>query len=63
LWAKLTLITSNQNCVVWAAQILCGDAILVFSVFFIEAAGFSDVQAFDVNISLSACYIIDGLIC
>lgn len=30
---------------------------------FLEAAGFSDVQAFDVNISLSACYIIGGIIC
>jgi SP family general alpha glucoside:H+ symporter-like MFS transporter len=60
---ELTLIISNQNCVVWAAQILCGNAILGFSVVFLEAAGFSDVQAFDVNISLSACYIIGGLIC
>jgi SP family general alpha glucoside:H+ symporter-like MFS transporter len=32
-------------------------------VVFLEAAGFSELQAFDVNISLSACYIIGGLIC
>jgi SP family general alpha glucoside:H+ symporter-like MFS transporter len=51
------------NCVVWAAQILCGNAILGFSVVFLEAAGFSDIQAFDINISLSACYIIGGIIC
>lgn len=51
------------NCVVWAAQILCGNAILGFSVVFLEAAGFSELQAFDVNISLSACYIIGGIIC
>ncbi|KAH8748588.1 putative MFS alpha-glucoside transporter [Hyaloscypha finlandica] len=51
------------NCVVWAAQILCGNAILGYSVVFLERAGFSEVQAFDINISLSACYIIGGLIC
>jgi MFS transporter, SP family, general alpha glucoside:H+ symporter len=51
------------NCVVWAAQILCGNAILGYSVEFLEAAGFSELQAFDVNISLSACYIIGGIIC
>lgn len=48
---------------VWAAQILCGNAILGYSVVFLEAAGFTDLQAFDVNISLSACYIIGGAIC
>lgn len=48
---------------VWAAQILCGNAILGYSVTFLEAAGFSEIQAFDVNISLSACYIIGGIIC
>ncbi len=52
-----------KNCVVWAAQILCGNAILGYSVVFLEAAGFSELQAFDVNISLSACYIIGGIIC
>ncbi|OJJ42780.1 hypothetical protein ASPZODRAFT_155048 [Penicilliopsis zonata CBS 506.65] len=51
------------NCVVWAAQILCGNALLGYSVEFLEAAGFSELQAFDVNISLSACYIIGGVIC
>lgn len=48
---------------VWAAQILCGNAILGYSVVFLQAAGFSAVQAFNVNISLSACYIIGGIIC
>ncbi|KAK3314542.1 general substrate transporter [Apodospora peruviana] len=51
------------NCVVWAAQILCGNAILGYSVVFLQAAGFSELRAFDVNISLSACYIIGGIIC
>jgi len=51
------------NCVVWAAQILCGNAILGYSVTFLEAAGFSEIQAFDLNISLSACYIIGGICC
>ncbi|PLB47395.1 sugar transporter [Aspergillus steynii IBT 23096] len=51
------------NCVVWAAQILCGNAILGYSVVFLQAAGFSELQAFDLNISLSACYIVGGVIC
>ncbi|KAL1592521.1 hypothetical protein SLS59_009613 [Nothophoma quercina] len=51
------------NCVVWAAQILCGNAILGYSVLFLQQAGFSEVQAFNVNISLSACYIVGGIIC
>jgi SP family general alpha glucoside:H+ symporter-like MFS transporter len=49
--------------VVWAAQILCGNALLGYSVVFLEAAGFSELQAFDLNISLSACYIVGGVIC
>ncbi|KAL1893347.1 hypothetical protein Sste5346_006525 [Sporothrix stenoceras] len=51
------------NCVVWAAQILCGNAILGYSVEFLEVAGFNELQAFDLNISLSACYIVGGIIC
>ncbi|KAI6777662.1 uncharacterized protein J7T54_002735 [Emericellopsis cladophorae] len=51
------------NCVVWAAQILCGNAILGYSVVFLQAAGFNEVQAFNLNISLSACYIAGGMIC
>ena len=55
--------TTPQNCVIWSAQILCGNAILAYAVVFLEAAGFSELQAFDVNISLSACYIIGGMVC
>ncbi|RDW91025.1 hypothetical protein BP5796_02190 [Coleophoma crateriformis] len=51
------------NCVVWAAQILCGNAILGYSVVFLEAAGFTEIQAFDLNIGLSACYIVGGICC
>ncbi|KAI4766421.1 sugar transporter [Aureobasidium sp. EXF-3400] len=51
------------NCVVWAAQILCGNAILGYSVVFLEAAGFAPVAALNLNIALSACYIIGGIIC
>ncbi|KAB5523173.1 putative MFS alpha-glucoside transporter [Coniochaeta sp. 2T2.1] len=51
------------NCVVWAAQILCGNAILYYSVVFLQAAGFSELQAFNLNISLAACYIVGGVIC
>ena len=59
----LVSLTGSQNCVVWAAQILCGNAILGFSVVFLESAGFSAEAAFDVNIALSACYIVGGVIC
>ncbi|KAF9886286.1 hypothetical protein FE257_011899 [Aspergillus nanangensis] len=51
------------NCVVWAAQILCGNALLGYSVVFLQTAGFSEVQAFNLNIALSACYIVGGIIC
>jgi MFS transporter, SP family, general alpha glucoside:H+ symporter len=51
------------NCMVWAIQFLCGNALLNFSVVFLESAGFSSVQAFDINIALSACYIVGGIIC
>ncbi|ETI28107.1 hypothetical protein G647_00556 [Cladophialophora carrionii CBS 160.54] len=63
LFRGTNLRRTEINCVVWAAQILCGNAILGYSVVFLEAAGFSELQAFDVNISLSACYIIGGIIC
>ncbi|KAG8629366.1 hypothetical protein KVT40_003231 [Elsinoe batatas] len=43
--------------------ILCGNAILGYSVVFLQAAGFSDIQSFNLNISLSACYIVGGIIC
>lgn len=59
----VNLRRTEINCVVWAAQILCGNAILGFSVVFLESAGFDADQAFDVNIALSACYIIGGVIC
>ncbi|SPO07770.1 probable MFS alpha-glucoside transporter [Cephalotrichum gorgonifer] len=51
------------NCVVWAAQILCGNAIIGYSVVFLQSAGFSEVQSFNMNISLAACYIVGGVIC
>jgi MFS transporter, SP family, general alpha glucoside:H+ symporter len=45
------------------AQILCGNPLLSYSVVFLEAVGFSEVQAFDTNIGLSACIVIGGAIC
>ncbi|ORY29328.1 putative MFS alpha-glucoside transporter [Naematelia encephala] len=51
------------NAVIWAAQILCGNAILGYAVVFLQAAGFSEIQSFNVNISLSACYIVGGILC
>ncbi|KAM0228584.1 hypothetical protein ACHAP5_011905 [Fusarium lateritium] len=51
------------NCVVWAAQILCGNAILGFVIVFLQAAGWSVEQSLNLNISLSACYVVGGVIC
>ncbi|KAL2440884.1 Maltose permease MAL61 [Exophiala dermatitidis] len=51
------------NCVVWCAQILCGNAIQGYAVVFLESAGFSEEQAFDLNVSLNACFIAGGIIC
>jgi MFS transporter, SP family, general alpha glucoside:H+ symporter len=51
------------NCMVWAIQILCGNALLNFSVVFLESAGFSTLASLDINIALSGCYIIGGVIC
>ena len=48
---------------VWAIQILCGNALLNFSVVFLESAGLTSLEAFDINIALSACYIIGGVVC
>jgi MFS transporter, SP family, general alpha glucoside:H+ symporter len=59
----INLRRTEINCVVWATQILCGNAVLGYSVVFLRSAGFSEVQAFNVNISLSACYIVGGIIC
>ncbi|WWC63759.1 uncharacterized protein I303_106364 [Kwoniella dejecticola CBS 10117] len=50
------------NCVVWAAQILCGNAILNYAVTFLQQAGFSEVQSFNLSISLSACYLVGGVL-
>ncbi|KAK1855911.1 MFS alpha-glucoside transporter [Colletotrichum chrysophilum] len=51
------------NCVVWAAQILGGNALVAYGVTFLQAAGFSEIQSLNLNISLSACYVIGGIIC
>ncbi|KAM5344551.1 hypothetical protein ACJ41O_013086 [Fusarium nematophilum] len=51
------------NCVVWAAQILGGNALVAYGVTFLQSAGFSEVQSLNLNISLSACYVIGGIIC
>ena len=59
----IALRRTEINCVVWAAQILCGNAILGFAVVFLQQAGFTASQAFSVNIALSSCYIIGGLVC
>lgn len=47
---------------VWAAQILCGNAILGYVVVFLQKAGWSEIQSFNLNISLSVCYLVGGVI-
>ena len=47
----------------WATQVLCGNPLLSYSVVFLEAVGFTELEAFDTNIALSACFIIGGIIC
>lgn len=47
----------------WAAQILCGNALLGFVIVFLQSAGWSEEQSFNLNIALSACYIVGGVIC
>ncbi|KAL2802977.1 general substrate transporter [Aspergillus granulosus] len=51
------------SCVIWASQNLSGNAILSYAVVFLQAAGFSELQAFNINISVSACYTFGGIIC
>ncbi|VUC37244.1 unnamed protein product [Clonostachys rosea] len=51
------------NVVVWCAQIMCGNAIQGFAILFLQSAGFSESQSFDLNISLNACFIVGGFIC
>lgn len=40
-----------------------GNALVAYAVTFLQAAGWSELQSFNLNISLSACYIIGGIIC
>lgn len=42
---------------------MCGNAIQGFAILFLQSAGFSVEQSFDLNISLNACFIIGGFIC
>ncbi|KAF4925460.1 ABC transporter atnG [Colletotrichum viniferum] len=61
LWR--TEVILRENCVVWAAQILGANALVAYGVTFLQAAGFSEIQSLNLNISLSACYVIGGIIC
>ncbi|KAH7222649.1 general substrate transporter [Fusarium redolens] len=51
------------NCVVWAAQILCGNPLLSYAVVFLQAVGFDEIQAFNTNIALSVCIVAGVFIC
>ncbi|KAG8845865.1 hypothetical protein FRB96_002233 [Tulasnella sp. 330] len=51
------------NCVVWAAQILCGNAILGYAVVFLEKAGFGEKAAFNLNLITNCQYIVGGILC
>ncbi|GFZ47587.1 hypothetical protein JCM24511_05331 [Saitozyma sp. JCM 24511] len=50
------------NCVTWMAQILCGNALLNYAVVFLQNAGWSQDQTFNINIALRSCYVIGGII-
>jgi SP family general alpha glucoside:H+ symporter-like MFS transporter len=54
--------THLQNCVTWMAQILCGNALLNYAVVFLQNAGWSQDQTFNINIALRSCYVIGGII-
>lgn len=45
------------------AQILNGNPLLSYAIVFLQSAGFSEVQAFNINISLSGCILIGVFIC
>lgn len=45
------------NMVVWAAQILCGNAIIGFAVVFFQRAGLSETNAFNLNMVMNSMYI------
>lgn len=47
----------------WMSQVLDGNPLTSYAVVFLEAAGFSEIQTFDINISICACFVIGVLIC
>ena len=47
----------------WSSQVLDGNPLTSYAVVFLEAAGFNTEQTFDINISISACFVIGVLIC
>lgn len=51
------------NCVVWAAQILCGNAILGYAVVFLQKAGFGVTASFNLNLITNCQYIVGGVAC
>ncbi|KAJ9615775.1 hypothetical protein H2200_001852 [Cladophialophora chaetospira] len=51
------------NCMTWMSQVLDGNPLTSYAVVFLEAAGFNEIQTFDINISISACFVIGVLIC
>lgn len=47
----------------WCSQVADGNPLTSYAVVFLEAAGFNTTQTFDINISISACFVIGVLIC
>jgi len=47
----------------WGSQVLDGNPLTSYAVVFLEIAGFSEIQTFDINISICACFVIGVLIC
>ncbi|WVF71044.1 hypothetical protein IAT40_005841 [Kwoniella sp. CBS 6097] len=50
------------NIVTWVIQIFCGNGIVGYAVVFLQAAGFDDDQAFNLNIAIFACQIVGGVL-
>ncbi|KAJ9110617.1 hypothetical protein QFC19_001446 [Naganishia cerealis] len=58
---SVTNTMAYMNCVVWAAQILCGNAILGYAVVFLQKAGFGVTASFNLNLITNCMYIVGGV--
>lgn len=59
----INLRRTEINMVVWAAQILCGNALIGFAVVFFQRAGLSATNSFNLNMVMNSMYIFGCIIC